>query len=468
MLMSGWNEYKSNVIGLLHFYIQTIQCFTVKCLSIGFASRIPERNLIYGYSTYIVIGWILLSLPFTHKQPVSVIDNIFMITSAVSTTGLGTVDIGLTYTFWGQLIILMFIQLGGIGYMTLSSYLIFNMTHQFNKIKKRTLNTAFTIPSEFDLASVLRNVIRFTLLFELLGVACLYFFLKNEGISNPLWSAIFHSISSFCTAGFSIYGDSLMQFDTNVPINFVIAILAYIGAMGFIVITDVWNKIRIPNYKITFTSKIILFITTLVTVIGSFIVYLEIDPLVYPNVTDRLLISFFQTMSAMTTVGFNTIDLGNTTFMLQFVLILAMFIGASPSGTGGGVKSTTLSAIYAFMKSKLSHERDVTLCGKRLPTFRVDSAITSFISYQLFLLVGVSLLFISESLPLRDILFEATSALGTVGLSTGITASFSTFGKVILISLMFIGRIGTMIFGSFMLIRMKRKVISEEVRDLAV
>lgn len=260
-----------------------------------------------------------------------------------------------------------------------------------------------------------------------------------------------------------------MKFDTNIWVNIVIAALSYAGAMGFIFITDIWNKIRRPSYHITFTSKNIIVITTSITIIGSIVLFFQLDKTLYSNVGDRAMISIFQTMSAMTTVGFNTIDLGQATLICQFVLIMAMFIGASPSGTGGGVKSTTISAVFAFLSSKLSDKRDITICHKRLPTFRVDSALTTFISYQIILFFSVCLLLLTESLPLDSLIFEATSALGTVGLSTGITSSLSSMGKIIIILLMYIGRLGVFVFGSFMLTRMKNtsKDISLQ-DDLAV
>ncbi|MDD4141917.1 MAG: potassium transporter TrkG [Bacteroidales bacterium] len=459
----------NDILLLLKKLRQSVKNSYIKILSFGFHSELPQRNLVYGYAIYILIGLMLLCLPFSQKQAVSILDNLFIITSAVSTTGLVSVDIGSTYSVLGQIIILFFIQIGGIGYMTFGSYLLYNMTHHFNRIKEKTLNTTFSVPMSLDISEIVKNVVRFTFFIEAAGALLLFIIFKILHIDNALWSAIFHSVSSFCTAGFGLYSDSLMKFDTNIWVNIVIAALSYAGAMGFIFITDIWNKIRRPSYHITFTSKNIIVITTSITIIGSIVLFFQLDKTLYSNVGDRAMISIFQTMSAMTTVGFNTIDLGQATLICQFVLIMAMFIGASPSGTGGGVKSTTISAVFAFLSSKLSDKRDITICHKRLPTFRVDSALTTFISYQIILFFSVCLLLLTESLPLDSLIFEATSALGTVGLSTGITSSLSSMGKIIIILLMYIGRLGVFVFGSFMLTRMKNtsKDISLQ-DDLAV
>lgn len=442
--------------------------FIVHFLSFGSTSKYPQRNLALGYIIYIIIGFTLLSLPFSQLSPISLIDNLFIVTSAVSTTGLGTVDIGTSYTFFGQLVILILIQLGGIGYMTFSSYLMYNMTKHFILIKKDTVNTSFSIPSELKLSSILRNAINFTFLFEFLGALVLFILFKQAGISHCLWNAIFHSISAFCTAGFSLFNDSLVQFDTNFGVNIVISILSYAGAMGFIVMTDIWQKINNFKRKLIFTTKVILFITTIISILGTSIIYLNLDSLKYDNAFDRVMIAFFQTMSAMTTVGFNSTVIDTLPFFSLYIIMIAMFVGASPSGTGGGVKTTTISAVYAFIKSKLSQERNVLIGNNRIPTFRLDTALCNFIFYQIIILIGFTAMIITENIPIRSIIFEVVSALGTVGLSTGITSSLTVYGKIIIIILMYIGRLGVITFGGVMLLRMKNKVNKGTTSDLAI
>lgn len=427
-----------------------------RILTLGYVSKLPQRQLVLGYLSYIIVGTLLLLLPFSTKSDVSLIDHLFTITSAVSTTGLCTVSVGDCYTFWGQLVILLMIQLGGLGYMTLSSYIMYRMTRHFMRIKYGVLQAEFAMPANIEIGSLVRNIIRFTFGFELVGAIMLTFFFIQQGVEDAIWSAIFHSVSSFCTAGFSLYNDSLIQFKGNFGVNIVIMILSYAGAMGFIVITDLWNKLRRPMTSISFTTKIIFLITGALTVWGTAqLFWFEPSLKVYP-VSERFLISLFQTMSAMTTVGFNTVNLDGLVSSSMAVLIFAMYIGASPSGTGGGLKSTTLSAVIAYIHNKLGLRRHTYIGKRRLPDFRVDSAITTFLFYTLILFLGVYLLTLTDGFSFEETLFEAASALGTVGLSTGVTASFSVLGKFILLTLMYIGRVGVLTLGNAMLVRMAR------------
>lgn len=426
-----------------------------RLLTLGYISKVPQRQLVFGYLSYIVMGTLLLMLPFAVKKDVGVLDHVFTITSAVSTTGLGTVIVSDVYTFFGQLVILLMIQLGGLGYMTMSSYFMYRMTHHFMRIKSGVLQVGFSMPTSMDMKNLLHNIIAFTLSFELLGALALYLTFLSNGTEQPLWGAVFHSISAFCTAGFSIYPSGLEDFKGDVSVNLIIAVLSYAGAMGFIVMTDLWKKIWQRGYQVTFTSKIIVFITALITVVGTLQIFLLEPALNDYSVGDRLLISFFQTMSAMTTVGFSTVPLGGWVTGSLMILMVAMYIGASPSGTGGGLKSTTASAAFAYVRCKLGMRRHIYLMGRRLPSFRVENAVTTFIFYTAILFLGVYALAMWEELPFSGLLFEAVSALGTVGLTTGVTYELSFVGKIIIILLMFVGRVGVLTVGNAMLIRMK-------------
>ena len=288
-----------------------------------------------------------------------------------------------------------------------------------------------------------------------IGVILLYPYFLLYHVENPLWSAVFHSVSAFCTAGFSIFSDNLVQFQTDWYVNIVIAILSYMGAMGFIMMTDVLRKIRKPVYKISFTTKVIAVITTGLTLWSTIHLYYFEPTLQGLNFSDRLLTSWFHSMSAITTVGFNTIDTGSVCAVTMFVLSFSMYIGASPSGTGGGLKSTTLSALFAYTKNKLGLRKETSLVGNKVPAYRVDAALTTAVFYTLILVVGIYLLTIFEGneQSFLNIVFEATSALATAGLSSGILPSICTGSKLVLIALMFIGRVGVITLGNVMLIR---------------
>lgn len=423
--------------------------------SFGYKSECPQRQLLIGYSVYSILGTLLLSLPFCNEGGISIVDNLFSAISALSTTGLSTVDVSSVYTFWGQFVILLLIQLGGLGYMTFSSYVMFRLTRHLGTNEAKMFHAQFSFPDKMQSDNMLGNIVNFTLAFELLGIILLYPYFLLHHVESPLWSAIFHSVSAFCTAGFSIYGDNLMQFQTDWYVNIVIGMLSYMGAMGFIMMTDVLRKLRKPGYKISFTTKVIAVITIGLTVWSTIHLFYFESALQGMNVTDRLLVAWFHSMSAITTVGFNTVDTGSVCAVTMVVLSFSMYIGASPSGTGGGLKSTTLSALFAYTKNKLGLRKDISLAGNKIPAYRVDVALTTAVFYTLILAIGIYLLAIFEGdgLPFLDIVFEATSALATAGLSSGILSSVCTGSKLVLIVLMFIGRVGVITLGNVMLVR---------------
>lgn len=423
--------------------------------SIGYKSEYPQRQLLFGYLVYSILGALILSLPFCCRDSISIVDNLFSSVSALSTTGLSTVDVSSDYTFLGQLIILLLIQLGGLGYMTFSSYVMFRLTRHLGTNEARMFHAQFSFPDKMQSDNMLGNIVNFALAFEIMGVLLLYPYFLLHDVDNPLWSALFHSVSAFCTAGFSIFSDNLMQFQTDWYVNFVVAILSYMGAMGFIMMTDVLRKLRHHDYRISFTTKVIAVITTGLTIWSTLHLFFFEPTLQGLPTTDRLLASWFHSMSAITTVGFNTIDTSTVCAVTMIVLSFSMYIGASPSGTGGGLKSTTLSALYAYTKNKLGLRKDISLAGNKVPTYRVDAALTTAVFYTLILAVGIYLLtlFEGDRQNFLDLVFEATSALATAGLSSGILSSICIGSKLVLIVLMFIGRVGVITLGNVMLVR---------------
>lgn len=454
---------------IIHFIIKFLRIDLERLLTFGYISRHPHRQLVFGYFAYMAIGSILLCLPFMTTSGVDFIDNMFSATSAVSTTGLTSVDVAKEYTFWGQLIILFLIQIGGIGYMTMGSFVMYSLTKHFTFIKKGIIEAEFATPANINAKNIVSSIVSFTFLFESLGSILLYFLFKQSGVEDPLWAAVFHAVSAFCTAGFSTFSTNLMQFDTNTGVNLVIIILSYAGAMGFIVMTDLWRKITVKNYKITFTTRIIVIITILLSTWGTAQMFFFEPSFAHYSMWDRLIVSLFQTMSALTTVGYNSVNIGDMLPVSLITLTMIMYFGASPSGTGGGLKSTTLSATFAFVKSKLGFRRNVYLLGRALPTYRIDNALTTFALYTAVVFFGSYLLVAVDDHTYLQLLFEAVSALGTVGLTTGITMELTDAGKMVIIVLMFIGRVGVLTIGYSMLKRMQER--SNEIMcedDLAV
>lgn len=448
--------------GIMKLSSEQILCFGIK-------SNMPQRQLLTVYIGYSVIGTILLLLPFSTASHVSLTDNIFTAVSAISTTGLTTVDIATEYTLFGQFVILFLIQMGGLGYMTLSSFLMLKITGRLGNQEAKLFKTQFAFPDTIDSESMLMRTVKYTFIFELAGfvLLCPYFVFTN--VEQPIWSAMFHSISAFCTAGFSIYSDNLMQFGTDLYVNIVIMVLSIMGAMGFIMVTDVSRLLTKRKHRITFTSKVIISITGGLALWGTIHLFFCEDSLRAMPFGERFMASLFQSVSAMTTVGYNTVDISAMTHITMLILTISMYIGASPSGTGGGLKSTTLSAIYAYTKSKLGLRNSVTLRGNVIPTYRVETALTTAFVYTFILIVGIYCigLFEPDNADYMRLSFEATSALATAGLSSGVLSDITVGSKIVLILLMYIGRVGVITFGNALLARSSKENIKGR-DDMAV
>ncbi len=431
----------------------------------------PQQNLFYGFLTYVTAGFILLLLPWSQKVPINILDNLFIATSAVSTTGLVTVSVVDSYTGFGQFIVMCLFQLGGIGYLTFTTFMLLSTTRKLTHWHQKILKSEFTLPVTIKISDFLKSVIFFTVIMEFIGTILFFIAFKMDGqaTGEALWSALFHSISAFCTAGFSLYNSSFAEFSDNGFINFIISFLAIAGSLGFIVVTDSFLWVRKKGHKLSFTTKII-FIGFISLLAIGFLFLFFFEPTIRDlQGTERFLVSFFQAMSAMTTVGFNTVDYGVLLLPVLLIVIFLMYVGASPSGTAGGMKITTLTAMVAIIVSRLKGNKQITFLGKKIPFERLYIATSSFIFYTSIIFFGTFLLTFTEQSEFQNILFEVASALGTVGLSTGITGNLTEFGKIVIIVLMFIGRLGVLTFGLAVLARRTsatNEIFTEE--DIAV
>lgn len=408
----------------------------------------PAKLVLLGYASYVLAGWAVLCLPWAQRsEGAGALDNLFTATSAVSTTGLVTVSTSDSYSALGQVVILLMIQVGGIGYMTFGSFVILCRRRPLSAAREDVSKTVFSLPKSFRIDKFVWSVITFTALVELAGVAALYAVLKPAGVPNPLWSAVFHSVSSFCTAGFSLYNTSLEQFSGSFWLNAIVAALSYVGAIGFIVCVDVWRRLTGKIQHVTLTSKIIVHTTLWITLIGTAALFFGEPTIRTKPVDERLMAAFFQAMTSMTTVGFNTVPIAPIGRASLLVLTVLMVIGASPSGTGGGLKSTTFTAVVGTMRSALRGDPVVRFWGHKVPEERIRAAVGGLGFYLAFLLVGTYFLTLTEPASFENLLFEAASALGTVGLSTGVTPTLSHLGKIVVTLLMFVGRLGPLTFG---------------------
>ncbi|MGB0563500.1 MAG: TrkH family potassium uptake protein [Spirulinaceae cyanobacterium] len=408
----------------------------------------PTRVVLLGYLSYILVTWLLLCLPICWRSgAVGPLDNLFIATSAISTTGLVTVSTPDVYNFLGQFIIACAFQVGGLGYMTLGSFVLLARDQQLPSVREKIGETVFSLPERFNFKVFIRHTILFTVLIELAGFICLYIAFSVEQVPNALWAAIFHAVSAFCTAGFSIFPNSLVDFSDNLFVNAVISLLSFAGAIGFIVVSDVWLNFRHQRNRITLTTKIILTATFGFVLAGWLFLFFGDAEIAILPLGERFLVSGFQAMTAMTTVGFNTYPIGELASAPVLVIIILMVIGASPSGTGGGLKTTSISAGFGAVWAMLNGNRDVSFWGRRIPLNRLIGAFASVMFYLAMFLVGAVLLLLVQGQAFVDVVFEAASALGTVGLSRGITGDLIPLGKLIIIGLMFIGRVGPLTFG---------------------
>lgn len=411
------------------------------------AQKNPILILISVYSLIAIAGFLFLCLPFSQKVPVSLIDHLFIATSAVSTTGLTSVSVCDSYTFLGQIVILLLIQIGGLHYMSFGSMVMLMGRKKLSKFHEDLVKTDFGLPDDFDIYEFTRSVILFSLLVEAIGAAFLYVIFRQSGVEQPLWNAIFHSISAFCTAGFSLFNNSFENFVSHPLLNIVICALSILGAVGFIVVTDYWQVLTKKKVEVTLTTKIIMVFTVSVIAAGTVLLLLSDSLLSDVAWADKFWICLFQSMSAMTTVGFNTFPVQQMSHSALYLMVILMLVGASPAGTGGGIKSTTVVAVMVQMVSTLRGKRNVTFLGHQIPPYRLRLAAASFTFYIVLLAGGTYLLNVVDGHSVFEVIFEAASALGTVGLSMGITGTLSFMGKLVVILMMMLGRIGPLSIG---------------------
>ncbi len=420
-------------------------------------------KIFLSYLLILITGWILLCLPFSNNANIDWIDSAFIAASALSTTGLNTVDISGQYTFSGQIVILLLIQVGGIGYMTLGTMAALSMHHTFSKDEHDLIQSDLNLPNHYRFEHIVKTKIWLTLIVEISGAVILYVLFFREQIDNGVWQSIFHSISAFCTAGMSLFPNNLENFKHNYSIQFVIIGLSVIGSLGFIVFSDIYCMIRYKQRRLSITSKIILTMLCIVVVLGTGLLFFTESALADYSVKDRFLLSLFHSLSATTTAGFNTLPLNDFFPASLFLLCVLMIIGSSPTGTGGGLKSTTVAILFGKMIATFRHNNKVVFYGNETPEFRVNLAMSSTIIYFAVLYFGIFLLLFVENKPFMSLFFEAISAIGTVGLSTGITSTMTDSGKVILTCLMFIGRITPLAVGIMLFDRFAdEKIVSRE------
>ncbi len=421
----------------------------------------PAQILILGYIFIILFGAVLLYLPISSKD-ITPIDALFTSTSAVCVTGLIVKDTPTDFTLFGKIIILLLIQIGGIGYMTLSTAFFFFLRRGISLRDRLLMKESISYLSYENLRRFAFTIVRVTLVVEGLGAILLFTYFLYSGM--PPWfalgHAVFHAVSAFCNAGFSTFSTNLTGYANTFFIPIVISLLFITGGIGFIVISDVYKTwITRKNMRLSLHTKIVISTTLILILIGTGILLLlewNYSLASYP-IAQKLSIAYFQAVTPRT-AGFHIINIGVFSFASLFLIIFLMFIGASPGGTGGGIKTTTFTVLLLEIKNLLKGRREILVFKKKVIPDYMNRAFLVFILSLSWLLTAVFLLLILEGSKgdILKILFETTSAFGTVGLSLGsklvanLSASydFSTIGKLIVIATMVIGRVGTLTAGS--------------------
>jgi potassium uptake TrkH family protein len=409
----------------------------------------------------------LLTLPIAKQGPggASFLDALFTAASAVCVTGLTVVDTPTYWTGFGQAVILLLIQIGGFGIMTFASVIGLAVVRKMSLRSKMTAaREARSIGLE-DVKGLVLGVVRISLTIELAVAIILvsrFFFAYGEPLPRALWLGVFHSVSSFNNAGFALFSDNIISYATDPFICLPMAAAIILGGLGFPVIMQLRKYLNTP-LKWTMNTRIVVVGTIVLLVLGTvYITAIEwnnprtLGPMAWP---DKLLVGFFQSVQTRT-AGFNSIDIGAMDPASWLGMDALMFIGGGPAGTAGGIKITTFAVLFFILLTEIRGEAAVNVFGKRLPRSVHREAITVVLLGVAVVVIATTALMLMTDFETDRVLFEAVSAFATVGLSTGLTADLPAAGQIILVALMFIGRLGPITFASAIALR-KRRVTYE-------
>lgn len=423
----------------------------------------PVRIITLGFAAIILAGALLLNTPLASRsgECIGFIDALFTATSATCVTGLIVVD---TYQFWspfGQIVILLLIQVGGLGFMTVATLLSFMLRRTISLRERLLMVESYNQNDIQGIVRLARYVMIGTLMFEGIGAVILSFrFIQDFGVVNGIAKGIFHSISSFCNAGFDLMGErgvpfaSLTSYHQDFIVNYTIMGLIVVGGLGFAVWQDILKARRLRDLSVH--TRLVLIITAFL-IISGFLVFLGLE---YHNpetlgpmkLGDKLNAALFQSVTTRT-AGYNTIDQGAITNGSKFFSVLLMFIGGSPGSTAGGIKTVTFGILLLSVAAVIRGSADVNVFTRRISIPLVLRSVAVFLVGAAIMVIGTMILCIFEDQPFIDLLFEVASAFGTVGLTTGITPELCHVSKVTLIIIMFMGRIGVLTLGMALAMR---------------
>lgn len=407
----------------------------------------PPLVLSLGFAILITFGGVLLSLPFFTKsgEATELVDSMFVAASASCVTGLTPVNTFEHWNTYGHVLLIILIQIGGLGVMSLASIIPLILGKKIGMKSRQILKEQLNVESLEGMIVLFKYVLVFTFGIEILGAILLSFrFIPLYGAGTGIWYSIFHSISAFCNAGFDILGDSMYPFRDDILVNLTLSFLVIVGGLGFVVTSELFRRRSFE--KISTHSKLVLLISGALLVLGT-VMFLFLENgdgvLQYESVKGSILESFFQSVVART-AGFYSVDLSKIKDSTALMLMGLMFVGGSPGSTAGGIKTTTLGVLFISTHAVVRGESEPVVFGRHIGMDVVRKALAIFLVSITIILSVSFILTITESARLVDILYETVSALATVGASKGITADLSDVGKILITFCMYLGRLGPM------------------------
>lgn len=410
--------------------------------------------LAIGFAAMIIIGAVLLMLPIAHKGEgsVSFLDALFTSTSASCVTGLVVADTFQNWTLFGQLVILGLIQVGGLGFITIGVYIAVLFKKRIGLSQREAIHESINTIEIAGVVRLTRKIIKGTFLFEGIGAVLLAIrFVPQKGLVKGIYYSIFHAISAFCNAGFDLMGDteaysSLVAYESDWIVNLTIMGLIVIGGLGFIVWDDLYrNGLHFKRYLLH--TKIVLSATLLLTIVPAVLFLISERNTVFADMTvsERILGALFSAVTPRT-AGFNTVDTGSLSEAGKLMTIILMFIGGSPGSTAGGIKTTTFVVMILSAIAAIRSTYGTNVFGRRLEEDTIRKAATVFTINLGLAAIAATVIMFCHELPFEDVLLEVFSAIGTVGMSAGITRELSVVPRCILILLMYCGRLGSLSF----------------------
>ena len=426
-------------------------------------SLTPPQILVIGFALVIFSGTLLLALPAatTNGLGTPLINAFFTATSAVCVTGLTVVDTGSFFTYFGQGVIALLLQIGGLGFMTMSVLFALAVGKRIMLKERLIMQEALNQVNVQGIVRVTKFLVVFAFAVEIIGAILLAIRWAPElGMKKALWYGLFHTISAYCNGGFGLFSDNLVSYVADPTVNLVITTLIIVGGIGITVLIDLSNCITYRRIKLSLHTKMVLAMTGSLILFGTVVIFIfeQSNPGSMANLSwgGKLFGAYFQSVTART-AGFNSLPIGALQPITLFVLIILMFIGASPGSTGGGIKTTTFGTILALIRSILKGKTEVEIFHRTIPQDIILKALTILIMALGIVILGTAALLCTEPFSLMQILFEEVSAFGTVGLSTGITADLSGPGKLIVSLTMFLGRVGPLTLAFALTERMRKK-----------